>query len=201
MKHAQLDRFRILHFATHAVVDEATAARTALVLAASEGESGFVRPGELAALRLDADLVVLSACRTARGVLVEGEGVQGLTAPLLKAGARSVVATSWRIGDRTTFAFVQSLYDALARGLPVTDALRAAKLDAIRRGAPPREWAVFTAVGDPLVRVPLRMPPSSFGRWPFLIIALLLALATAAAVVRMRRLRKSQPGGISASDP
>src|SRR5262249_22863601 len=91
LKHADLARFRILHFATHAVVDEGPAARTALALAPGDGESGFVSPGELAALHLDADLVVLSACRTGRGVVVEGEGVQGLTAPLLQAGARSVV--------------------------------------------------------------------------------------------------------------
>jgi len=53
----------------------------------------------------------------------------------------------------------QVFYDALARDLPVSDALRAAKLDALARGTRPNEWAVFTAVGDPLVRVPLRKPP------------------------------------------
>ena len=165
LKHADLARFRILHFATHALVDEGTAARTALALAPGEGESGFVSPGELAALRLDADLVVLSACRTARGVVVEGEGVLGLTAPLLQAGARSVVATSWRIRDQAAVAFVKSFYDALARDLPVADALRSAKLDALRRGVGPNEWAVFTAVGDPLVRVPLRKPPLVASGW------------------------------------
>jgi CHAT domain-containing protein len=188
LKQAKLDRFRILHFATHAVVDEGTAARTALALAAGEGETGLVSPGELAALHLDADLVVLSACRTARGVLVEGEGVQGLTAPLLRAGARSVVATSWRIGDQTTVAFVETFYDALARGLPVSDAVRAAKLDALRRGAGPNEWAVFTAVGDPLVTVQLRTP--SRGRRPLILIAVLLtagAIAAAWVIVTMGR--------------
>ncbi|MGH7536669.1 MAG: CHAT domain-containing protein [Gemmatimonadales bacterium] len=76
--------------------------RTALALTPGQGEDGFVTPGELAGLRLDADLVVLSACRTAGGVVVDGEGVQGLTAPLLAAGARSVVATSWQVGDQLT---------------------------------------------------------------------------------------------------
>ena len=192
LKHADLARFRVLHFATHALVDERTAARTALALAPGEGESGFVGPGELAALHLDADLVVLSACRTARGVLVEGEGVLGLTAPFLKAGARSVVATGWRIGDRATVAFVQSFYDALARGQPVGDALRAAKLDALRRGAGPNEWAVFTAVGDPLVRVPLRTPPVLAG-WMISFVVPFLALAAAAAYfIRRRTLRTSE---------
>jgi CHAT domain-containing protein/tetratricopeptide (TPR) repeat protein len=192
LKRADLARFRILHFATHALVDEGTAARTALALAPGEGESGFVGPGELAALRLDADLVVLSACRTARGVVVEGEGVLGLTSPLLEAGARSVVATSWRIRDQATVAFVKSFYDALAQGLPVSDALRAAKLDALGRGASPSEWAVFTAVGDPLVRVPLRRPPLVASGWPTLVLALpvLAAVAVVAYLVWMRRLRR-----------
>jgi hypothetical protein len=159
LRHAALKEFRIIHFATHALVDERSAARTALALAPGDGESGFVGPGDLAALRLDADLVVLSACRTARGRVVEGEGVQGLTAPLLQAGARSVVATRWRIGDRSTVAFVDDFYRGLARGLPVGEALRAAKVAAMRRNAPAREWAVFTAVGDPLVSIALREPP------------------------------------------
>lgn len=191
LKHADLARFRVLHFATHALVDESTAARTALALAPGEGESGFVSPGELAALRLDADLVVLSACRTARGMVIEGEGVLGLTSPLLQAGARSVVATSWRIRDQATVAFVKSFYDALARGLPVADALRAAKLDALGRGAGPNDWAVFTAVGDPLVRVPLRKPPFAASGWMALLLALPVAVAAGAAayLIRMRKLR------------
>jgi len=161
LKHAPLDRFRVIHFATHAVVDERSAARTVLALAPDSSGDGTVGPGDLAALHLDADLVVLSGCRTAGGVLVEGEGVQGLTGPLIQAGARSVVASQWRIADRGSIAFVQAFYQALAADLPVGDALRAAKLDALRRGAPAREWAAFTVVGDPLVRVALRAPSST----------------------------------------
>jgi hypothetical protein len=70
-----------------------------------------------------------------------------------------VVATQWRIGDRSTVALVHDLYDGLARGAPVVEALRQAKLAAIRRGAPASQWAGFTVVGDPLVRVPLHTPP------------------------------------------
>jgi CHAT domain-containing protein len=167
LKRADLRRYRVLHFATHAVVDERSAARTALALAPGGGESGFVGPGDLAALRLDADLVVLSACRSAGGVVVGGEGIQGLTAPLLEAGARSLVATEWRIRDQGAVPFVDAFYAALARGLPVADALRAAKLDAVRRGEPPRTWAAFVAVGDPLVTVSLRAPAG--GAWAGLV--------------------------------
>jgi CHAT domain-containing protein len=165
LKRAPLGKFRVLHFATHAVVDDRSVARTAIALTPGAQEDGFVSPAELAAFALHADLVVLSACRTAGGVMVAGEGVQGLTAPLLQAGARSVVATRWRIADRAAIRMIRPFYDALAAGLPVGDALRAAKLAALRRGAPPREWATFTAVGDPLVRVPLRRPSFPWQPW------------------------------------
>lgn len=159
LKRTAVDRFRVIHLATHALVDESSLARTSLALAPGAGEDGFLSPADLSALKLHADLVVLSACRTAGGVMVTGEGLQGLTSPLLEAGARSVIATQWRIGDRSTVRLVHDLYDALSRGAPVADALREAKLAALRRGAPASEWAGFTVVGDPLVRIPLREPP------------------------------------------
>ncbi|HEX6535271.1 MAG TPA: CHAT domain-containing protein [Gemmatimonadaceae bacterium] len=180
LEHAPLARFRVIHFATHALVDDERLGQTALALSAGGGESGFVTPGDLAALRLRADLVVLSACRTAGGVIVTGEGVQGLTAPLLSAGARAVVATGWRIDDRRTVGFVRRLYDALATGDDVSASLRQSMLAAIRDGAPPRDWAAFEVVGDPFVRVPLQAPR----RLPVLLgVAILSALAVLAAGV------------------
>jgi hypothetical protein len=171
------------------VVDESSLSRTALALAPGEREDGFLSPADLAGLRLDADMVVLSACRTAGGVTVAGEGVQGLTTPLVAAGARSVVATQWRVGDRSTVRLVADLYDGLARGRPVAEALREAKLAALRRGAPPGEWAGFTVVGDPLARVALVAPGGPpvetwlrTGGW-----ALLLAAACYWAVRRRGR--------------
>jgi tetratricopeptide (TPR) repeat protein len=158
LKRAPLDSFDVVHLATHALVDERSIARTALAVADGDGDDGFIGPGELAALRLDARLVVLSACRTARGVSVRGEGVQGLTAPLLAAGARAVLATQWRIRDTDAVQFVDDFYGALARGNTVGDAARAAKLAAIARGAPTATWAAFSVVGDPFVTVALRVP-------------------------------------------
>ena len=185
LKHTPLDRFRVIHFASHALVDERSVTRSMLALAPDRDESGRVSPGDLAALRLDADLVVLSGCRTAGGVVVEGEGIQGLTAPLIQAGARSVVASLWRIGDQSTIGIVGAFYRSLAMGLPVGDALRAAKLDALRRGRPAREWAAFTLVGDPLVSVSLRAP--SRQGWPAVVVVALALGAAGLAYSRSRR--------------
>ncbi|HEX6629575.1 MAG TPA: CHAT domain-containing protein, partial [Gemmatimonadaceae bacterium] len=183
VKHASLADYDVVHFATHALVDESAVGRTAIALAAGHGEDGFLTAGEIAALRLDAALVVLSACRSADGVVVDGEGVQGLTSALLAAGAHSVVATRWNIGDRSAVELVRDFYDALAVHRPVGEALRAAQLAAIRRGAPPAEWAAFTVVGDPAAGVAL-VPPGRLRRaaplWllpPVVIVVLLLAVA------------------------
>jgi tetratricopeptide (TPR) repeat protein/voltage-gated potassium channel Kch len=189
LERARLDRFRVIHLATHAIVDDRSVARTAIALTPGPKDDGFVAPAELAALPLRADLVVLSACRTAAGVLVAGEGIQGLTAPLLQAGARSVVATRWRIGDRAALAMVRPFYDALAAGRPVGDALQAAKLAALHRGSPAREWVTFTAVGDPLVRIPLHRPRTPWEVWAagFAAPVLLGALGYGATRARAKR--------------
>jgi CHAT domain-containing protein/tetratricopeptide (TPR) repeat protein len=162
-KHTALDKFRVIHLATHAVVDDRAATRTALALAPGSGESGFVTPTDLAALHLKADLVMLSACRTAGGRIIAGEGVRGLTAPLLAAGAHAVVASYWEIGDQQTVRLVHDFYRAMAEGHPAADALRLAEVAALDRGAPPREWAAFTISGDPMVRVPVKVP--AFDWW------------------------------------
>jgi CHAT domain-containing protein/predicted negative regulator of RcsB-dependent stress response len=187
LKHAPLTGYGVVHFATHALVDDASVANTALALAPGDGEDGFVGPGELAQLRLAAELVVLSACRTAGGVLVRGEGVQGLATPLLSAGARAVAVTWWPVGDVATVRLVSDFYGALASGLPAADALRAAKVAALERGAPAREWAAFTLVGDPLARPPVHPAPAT---WFWLIGATLTAAAGLLAVYGVARRRR-----------
>ncbi|HET9275938.1 MAG TPA: CHAT domain-containing protein, partial [Gemmatimonadales bacterium] len=163
LKQTDLRRYRVLHFASHAIVDDRSLAGTALVLAPSPGENGFVGAGDLAALRLEADLVVLSACSSAGGRVTGGEGVQGLTSSIIQAGARSVVATGWRIRDQDVVPLVDRFYAGLAAGRPVIDALQAAKLEALRGGASPQTWAAFMAIGNPFVTVPLRpAPPRSW---------------------------------------
>ena len=153
-----LDGYRVIHLATHALVDDRSVAHTSLALAPGGGEDGFVSPTEFAGLHLAADLLVLSACRTGRGPVVGGEGIQGLAAPALEAGARAVVGSAWDVTDGATADFMRRFYAALASGLPVDEALRSAKLQARRAGAPPTVWAGFAVVGDGSTLVPLREP-------------------------------------------
>jgi CHAT domain-containing protein len=177
LKHDARASYAVVHFAAHAMVDDDAIDRTALALAAGDGEDGWVSPDEVAGLRLVADLVVLSGCRTARGLFVSGEGVQGLTAPFLAAGARAVVASRWRVGDEPTSAFMHTFYAGLASGEGVGDALRQAKLDALHAGAAPREWAAFTVIGDPFAKPALRPPTSRAWLWIAVIAILAYFLA------------------------
>lgn len=159
LKRARAEQYRLIHFATHAQVDERAPGRTAIALAAGGGEDGFVTSADLGSLSLNADLVMLSGCSTALGLIVGGEGILGLTGPLLQAGAHSVVATLWPVSDRGSAAFVRSFYRYLASGIRAADALRLAQLESIRNGAPPRDWAAFELTGDGFVR--LRAAPTS----------------------------------------
>ena len=153
LKRAKLDQFRLIHFATHAEVDERAPGRTAIALAAGGGDDGFVTSSDLGSLNLNADIVMLSGCSTALGLIVGGEGILGLTGPLLQAGSHSVVATLWPVSDRGSAEFVQSFYRFLASGMRATDALRGAQLESIAHGAPPRDWAAFELTGDGFVRL------------------------------------------------
>jgi CHAT domain-containing protein len=146
----------VLHFATHAVVDDWSEQGTALALAPDGTVDGFLDTGELAQLDIQGALVVLSACRSASGVVLKGEGLRGLTAPLLSAGARAVVGTYWAIADRRVVPFIDRFYRAMAEGTRPDDALRNAKLAAIRDGVSIAEWGSFVLTGDGSQAPPLR---------------------------------------------
>jgi CHAT domain-containing protein len=154
-----LERFGVVHFATHALLDERVPSRSALVLADSDGENGdgLLPAREIYRLHLWSELVVLSACQTARGRILPGEGVQGLSQAFFHAGARSVVASLWNVSDRRTADLMAGFYEHLARGEPKASALQAAKLDLLRRepGLSPRYWAAFVLIGEPSGTIPL----------------------------------------------
>jgi CHAT domain-containing protein/tetratricopeptide (TPR) repeat protein len=152
VKEEDLARFDVLHFATHAIADERSPMRSALVLAPSQDQDGFLQVRELADLDLNADLVVLSGCSTGSGRLVTGEGVEGLARAFLVAGARSLVVSLWNVDDRSTALLMESFHAKLRAGRSPAAALREAKLELRTRFqgryADPYYWAPFVLIGE-----------------------------------------------------
>jgi len=151
----ELGRYRILHFATHGLLNSRHPELSGLVLSLvdRQGRSrdGFLRAHELYDLDLAADLVVLSACRTALGKEIRGEGLVGLTRGFLYAGAPAVVVSLWDVSDRATAALMERFYHAmLVDGLRPAAALRRAQLEIRRepRWRSPYFWAGFELQGD-----------------------------------------------------
>jgi CHAT domain-containing protein/tetratricopeptide (TPR) repeat protein len=147
--------YRVVHFATHAVADTSNPELSGLVLslvdAAGKPREGFLGLSDIYDLDLDADLVVLSGCRTALGKEVRGEGIMGLTRGFLYAGVPRVVASLWKVQDRTTAELMSRFYRALWRDhLPPAAALRQAQMS-LRRDPhyrDPYSWAGFVLQGD-----------------------------------------------------
>ncbi len=151
----ELADFRILHFATHGLIDTATPALSGLVLSrvAADGspQNGFLGLEDVYNLHLSADLVVLSGCDTALGREIRGEGLVGLTQGFFYAGARRMVASLWPVQDRATALLMTGFYRAmLVEGLPPAAALRAAQLAVWRQALfrAPVFWAPFVLLGD-----------------------------------------------------
>lgn len=150
VKSISLEDYQVIHFACHGYVDEKVPFRSGLFLSLDHGgEDGFLQASEIASLKLDAELVVLSACRTSRGYLERGEGIMGLTRTFFYSGARSVVSTLWKIGDRAAAKFMRIFYDSLAQEKGKAEALRSAKLRFLEsRFSHPFYWAAFVLHGD-----------------------------------------------------
>jgi CHAT domain-containing protein len=148
LRRTPLGWYSLIHIAAHAVVSDEDLGGAAIALAPDARADGYLTASDLAQLDLAAELVVLSGCRTSQGVVVTGEGIQGLTAPLLRAGARAVLATNWKVRDADAAQFVERFYRQLALDGRIAPALQRAKLDALRGGTPATVWAGFTLTGD-----------------------------------------------------
>lgn len=143
---------RVLHFATHTMVDERRGGGAAILLTAEGEDDGLLHPREIAGLEGRAELAVLAACRTALSAEGEENGgaLVSLTGSFLAAGSPAVVATLWEVGDATTAVFMEQLYAGLGRGLPPDEALRQAKLRlrADPRWNKPALWSGYVLVGE-----------------------------------------------------
>jgi CHAT domain-containing protein len=148
---------RFVHFACHGLLDERFPLNSALALTIPEHpvegqDNGLLQAWEIfESVRLDADLVTLSACDTALGKEMGGEGLVGLTRAFQYAGARSVLASLWSVSDVSTAGFMKRFYGYLRSGKPKDEALQAAQIDQIRGSSGlshPFYWAAFELSGD-----------------------------------------------------
>jgi len=152
----QLGQFRIVHIATHGVVNTEHPELSGIVLSlvdrSGKSEDGFLQLHDIYNLDLSqTQLVVLSACRTALGKEVTGEGVIGLTRGFMYAGSKSVIASLWKVDDHATAELMQHFYQAMFdEGLPPSAALRKAKEAMWRqpRWRAPYYWAAFELQGE-----------------------------------------------------
>lgn len=153
-KQAVLERMgsaRIVHLATHGLMDndrDRAQHFNSLAFAPARGDAGFLQAREIGALRLNAELVVLSACDTADGK-PSGDGVLGFSSAFLAAGVPSTLVAQWSIPDAPTAALMRTFYGELLRGNDKAVALRRAMLATMKEHPHPANWAAFVLIGEP----------------------------------------------------
>jgi CHAT domain-containing protein len=151
----ELGRYRVVHFATHGVFDNDSPGMSGIMLSLFDSrgrpQDGFLRVHDIYRLHLPADLVVLSACSTALGRNVSGEGLVGVVRGFMYAGAKRVVASLWKVDDEATGELMRRFYEGmLVNRLPAAAALREAQLGVWRqaRWTSPYYWAAFSLQGE-----------------------------------------------------
>jgi CHAT domain-containing protein len=166
IKHERLDNYRVVYFATHALVAGEVEkfvkvkAEPALVLSipekTTEEDDGLLRASDVAMLKMNADFVVLSACNTAAGDKPGAEALSGLARAFFYAGARSLIVSNWEVDSESTVALMTGLFGALKGNphLSHAEALRLSMLQMIDKPSrpewsQPKFWAPFIVVGEP----------------------------------------------------
>jgi CHAT domain-containing protein/tetratricopeptide (TPR) repeat protein len=153
---AEAPRHAVLHLATHGVLEESSPLYSHVVLSAGapgSSEDGLLEAWEVLDLRLDADLVVLSACETGRGRIAPGEGIVGTMWAFFVAGSRALLVSQWKVESASTTDLMTGFHRGLVQNSPGGKAehLRQASLSLLRtpRYAHPFYWAGFVLVGNP----------------------------------------------------
>jgi CHAT domain-containing protein len=179
----ELNRYRVVHFATHGVINCQHPELSGIILSMLNErggrENGFLQLHDIYKLNLSADLVVLSACSTGLGEEIRGEGLVGLTQGFLNVGAKSVVASLWQVDDRATAELMRNFYRAMFDdGLPPAAALREAKKVMWRepRWRAPYYWAAFVLQGE--YRESIKPAPARVMLYALGILLLVAALLT-----------------------
>lgn len=155
LQEVALTEYSYVHFATHGILNPKDPGSSGLAFSMFESDGrradGLLRLGNIYDLKLDSELVVLSACQTALGKDVRGEGIIGLTRGFMYAGSKRVLASLWKVDDAATAEFMKRFYTALFRkGLSPAKALLQAQneMKAIPRFRSPFYWAAFSLQGD-----------------------------------------------------
>jgi CHAT domain-containing protein/Flp pilus assembly protein TadD len=146
----QLKNAKLIHLATHGLLDDlGTGIPGILALTPSAEDDGLLTASEILNLSLNADLVVLSACDTGRGVIT-GDGVYGLSRSLISAGSQSIVVSLWSVPDDSTAFLMSEFYRQLQQNPDKAQALRQAMLTTLQQKqyAAPVSWAAFTLIGE-----------------------------------------------------
>ncbi len=174
-----LSDYRIIHLATHGLIDDKKPGRSAIILSLDPDpkEDGLLQMREIFNLKLNADLVSLSACQTGLGQLIKGEGIEGLSRAFFYAGASSLLLTLWAVNDQASYQLLERFYFHLRSSESIMSALRKAKLEMISSGAlsHPYYWGGFVVSGkaDKIV----------FHRTPYKWIVLTLSLCAGLAIL------------------
>jgi CHAT domain-containing protein len=150
-----LPKARIIHLATHGLLDDVRGLESAIALApdplpSKAGEvNGLLTAEEILLLKLNAELVVLSACDTGRG-RITGDGVVGLSRSLISAGVSSVVVSLWAVSDDSTAFLMNEFYKNIQHSPDKAQALRSAMLTTMKQTqySNPLQWAAFTLIGE-----------------------------------------------------
>ncbi|MBN1271838.1 MAG: CHAT domain-containing protein [Candidatus Aminicenantes bacterium] len=151
LKQYDLSAFKIIHFATHSIIDEKQPIRSSIVLFLDNDptEDGLLQTREIFNLKLNADLVTLSSCQTGLGQYITGEGIEGLNRAFFFSGANSVLMSLWSVHDQASYHLMERFYHHLKNNLPIYSALRQAKLEMIdsQTFSHPYYWAGFIISG------------------------------------------------------
>jgi CHAT domain-containing protein len=151
----ELSRYRYVHFATHGYLDSDRPELSSIVLSLVDQnggpQDGFLRAQDIYNLKLNADLVVLSACQTGLGKQIRGEGIVGLTRGFMYAGAPRVIVSMWSVNDRATEELMAAFYQKLLKdNMRPSAALRQAQLEMwkSRKWSAPYYWGAFIQQGE-----------------------------------------------------
>ena len=191
-----LGEYQIVHFATHGFLDSEHPGLSSIVLTMVDkngvDKNGVMPLHDIYNMDLSAELTVLSACQTALGKDIKGEGFVGLTHSFISAGSRSVVASLWKVDDRATATLMADLYQAmLQKGMSPAAALRAAKLKVMqdKRWSAPYFWAGFVVQGEYTNHINLEN--NSWRHRGVIVLASLLLISSGVVVWRRLKTRRT----------